>query len=156
MHHPGIEPRANAWKAFMLPLHQWCCCYLSRPLSTSYTHYIDHQHVNNHTPYNNTTTTRSPHIQNTYHYPKLANIYNHTARCTYSHWSSGWASIDTTSGKYNTLHHYPDTMSQVCHMQKQQHSFRDMLMILGTILALWYYLIAITVVPHSLQLIITL
>ena len=24
MHHPGIEPRANAWKAFMLPLHQWC------------------------------------------------------------------------------------------------------------------------------------
>ena len=21
MHHPGIEPRANAWKAFMLPLH---------------------------------------------------------------------------------------------------------------------------------------
>ena len=26
MHHPGIEPRANAWKAFMLPLHQWCLC----------------------------------------------------------------------------------------------------------------------------------
>ncbi len=20
---PGIEPRANAWKAFMLPLHHW-------------------------------------------------------------------------------------------------------------------------------------
>ena len=26
MHQPGIEPRANAWKAFMLPLHHWCCC----------------------------------------------------------------------------------------------------------------------------------
>ena len=24
MHLPGIEPRANAWKAFMLPLHQRC------------------------------------------------------------------------------------------------------------------------------------
>ena len=28
MHQPGIEPRANAWKAFMLPLHHWCCCSL--------------------------------------------------------------------------------------------------------------------------------
>ena len=24
LHHSGIEPEANAWKAFMLPLHQWC------------------------------------------------------------------------------------------------------------------------------------
>ena len=24
LHQPGIEPRANAWKAFMLPLHHWC------------------------------------------------------------------------------------------------------------------------------------
>jgi hypothetical protein len=24
MHQPGIEPRANAWEAFMLPLHHWC------------------------------------------------------------------------------------------------------------------------------------
>ena len=24
LHHRGIEPRAIAWKANMLPLHQWC------------------------------------------------------------------------------------------------------------------------------------
>ena len=26
MRRPGIEPRANAWKAFMLPLHHRRCC----------------------------------------------------------------------------------------------------------------------------------
>ena len=31
MHHPGIEPRANAWKAFMLPLHQWCLLLTNGP-----------------------------------------------------------------------------------------------------------------------------
>ena len=26
LHQPGIEPRASAWKALMLPLHHWCLC----------------------------------------------------------------------------------------------------------------------------------
>ena len=24
LHHRGIEPQSTAWKAAMLPLHQWC------------------------------------------------------------------------------------------------------------------------------------
>ena len=31
LHQPGIEPRANAWKAFMLPLHHWCFCRSEHP-----------------------------------------------------------------------------------------------------------------------------
>ena len=46
MHHPGIEPRAIAWKAIMLPLHQWCwsaplVCALLTPWE-SYTLHCTH------------------------------------------------------------------------------------------------------------------
>ena len=29
VHPPGIEPRASAWKALMLPLHHRCCLLMS-------------------------------------------------------------------------------------------------------------------------------
>ncbi len=32
LHQPGIEPRANAWKAFMLLLHHWCFAPVPRLL----------------------------------------------------------------------------------------------------------------------------
>ncbi len=29
LHHPGIEPRAQRWQRWILPLNQWCSMYSS-------------------------------------------------------------------------------------------------------------------------------
>ena len=40
VHHPGIEPRAIAWKATMLPLHQWCYSWSYKCHQSSQSHII--------------------------------------------------------------------------------------------------------------------
>jgi hypothetical protein len=58
MHHPGIEPRAIAWKATMLPLHQWC--YIPCHVGVDTTH-CDIHDVHTYTHNNSQLTTTLPH-----------------------------------------------------------------------------------------------
>ena len=79
LHQPGIEPRANAWKAFMLPLHHWCLSCQTRYTILYILLIIFFYTIPNnltHTPHTTNTTTQHtlPHIsftimhlqQNTY------------------------------------------------------------------------------------------
>ena len=76
LHQPGIEPRANAWKAFMLPLHHWCLiqsCQIRARFGTHTTHKHNQQTTHNYHHHHHHILTQthkhtySEHHFNTYH-----------------------------------------------------------------------------------------
>ena len=44
LHQPGIEPRASAWKALMLPLHHWCAKLFYAPRTYKLKHIYTKTH----------------------------------------------------------------------------------------------------------------
>ena len=76
MHQPGIEPRANAWKAFMLPLHHWCSKLMTSHNDTTVHNLTSTPHPSSksHPPSTITNTTTTDHAQTTT-YP-FQYIYN--------------------------------------------------------------------------------